>query len=85
MDPETFRDSPFGRMVRASARRCDFVPAPLSHALPRPSDQVLILPDAVSTLGRLERPSHSPPNPHLLICCLILWTAGMLYPCEWGL
>ena len=67
MDPELFRDSPAGRVIRTPAGYWAFVPHPLPPALPWTSDLVAALSEADRAVGELAGLGRSLPNPHLLI------------------
>jgi len=67
MDPEAFRDSPAGRVVRTPAGYWAFVPHPLPPAFSWTPDLVIALSEADRALGELAGLGRSLPNPHLLI------------------
>ena len=67
MDPELFRNSPAGRVVRATGGYWAFVPNPLPPALAWTPELVVVLSEADRALGELAGLGRSLPNPHLLI------------------
>jgi len=67
MNPESFRDSPAGRVLRAPAGYWAFVPDPLPTVLRWTGDLVACLSEADRALGELAGLGRSLPNPHLLI------------------
>lgn len=67
MNPEPFRGSPTGRLVRAPAGYWAFVPNPLPPSLPWTAELVTTLSEADRALGELAGIGRSLPNPHLLI------------------
>jgi Fic family protein len=68
MNPETFRDSPAGRVVRSiEGKYWAFVPNPLPPKLVWTPSLVAALSDADRALGELSGLGRSVPNPHLLI------------------
>lgn len=67
MDPELFRNSSAGRLVKAVGGYWAFVPNPLPPAFPWTPDLVAVLSEADRALGELAGLGRSLPNPHLLI------------------
>ena len=68
MDPEAFRESPAGRVVRSIPEGYwAFVPNPLPPDLAWSPDLVTTLSDADRALGELSGLGRLMPNPHLLI------------------
>lgn len=67
MDPETFRNSPSGRVVRTPTGYWAFVPSALPPVFAWTSELVLALSEADRALGELVGLGRSLPNPHLLI------------------
>ena len=68
MNPEAFRDSPAGRVVRSvEGGYWTFVPDPLPPKLVWTSRLVTALSDADRALGELSGLGRSIPNPHLLM------------------
>lgn len=68
MDPEAFRRSPAGQVVRsAQGQYWAFVPNPLPPQWTWSSDLVTVLSKADRALGELSGLGRSMPNPHLLI------------------
>ncbi len=67
MAPESFRNSPAGRVVHAAGEYWAFVPNPLPPTFPWTSELVVALSEADRALGELAGLGRSLPNPHLLI------------------
>ena len=70
MDPERFKGSPSGRLVRAghgAAAYWAFVPNPLPPKLRASGELVRTLPEAAYALGELGAVGREMANPHLLI------------------
>ncbi len=67
MDPEAFRNSPAGRVVRTAGGYWAFVPNPLPPRIPWTSELAIALSEADRALGELAGLGRSLPNPHLLI------------------
>ena len=67
MDPQAFRDSPAGRVVRTPTGYWAFVPNPLPPAFSWTPGLVAALSEADRALGELAGLGRSLPNPHLLI------------------
>jgi len=67
MDPESFRLSPAGRLVRAPSGYWAFVPNPLPPEIPWTVDLIALLSEADRELGELAGLGRLLPNPHLLI------------------
>lgn len=67
MDPELFRNSSAGRLVKATGGYRAFVPNALPPAFPWTSNLVTVLSEADRALGELAGLGRSLPNPHLLI------------------
>jgi Fic family protein len=67
VNPESFRDSPAGRLVRAASGYRAFGPNPLPPVLPWSTELVAVLSEADRALGELAGLSRSLPNPRLLI------------------
>jgi Fic family protein len=67
VNPESFRNSPAGRLVRAAGGYRAFVPNPLPPALSWSPDLVAVLSEADRALGELAGLGRSLPNPRLLI------------------
>ena len=67
MDPEAFRNSPAGRVVRTASGYWAFVPNPLPPRIPWTSELAIALSEADRALGELAGLGRSLPNPHLLI------------------
>jgi Fic family protein len=72
MDPQNFRESSAGRLLRVPGKEYwAFYPAPLPPALEWTPALVATLSDAASVLGELKGLGHSLANPHLLIAPFI--------------
>jgi len=74
MDPERFRDSPTGRLMkvgRGDAVYWAFMPHPLPPDLALAPGLVRILSEADRALGELAGLGRAMPNPHLLIAPLL--------------
>jgi Fic family protein len=67
VDPEAFRSSPTGRLIRTPTGYSAFVPNPLPPALDWTPELVVTLSQADRALGELAGLGRSLPNPHLLI------------------
>ena len=67
MDPNEFRDSPAGRLVKAKGNYWAFVPNPLPPAMTWSSELVSALSEADRTIGELAGLGRWMSNPHLLI------------------
>ena len=67
MDPNAFRDSPSGKLVRAPTGYWAFVPHALPPALAWTPALVAALSDADRAVGELAGLGRALPNPHLLI------------------
>ena len=68
MNPEAFRDSPAGRIVRSvEGQYWAYVPNPLPPKLAWTPGLVIALSDADRALGELSGLGRSIPNPHLLM------------------
>jgi Fic family protein len=67
VNPEAFRNSPAGRLIRAAGGHRAFVPNPLPPVFPWSPDLVAVLSEADRALGELAGLCRSLPNPRLLI------------------
>jgi len=67
MDPESFRLSPAGRLVRSPSGYWAFVPNPLPPEIPWTVELIALLSEADRELGELAGLGRLLPNPHLLI------------------
>lgn len=67
MNPDEFRNSPTGRVVRTPQGYWSFIPNPLPPAIEYDSQSVALLSDADRGLGELAGIGQLLPNPHLLI------------------
>lgn len=67
MDPNTFRDSPAGRLVKAKGGYWAFVPNPLPPAITWSGELVSVLSEADRAIGELAGLGRLMSNPHLLI------------------
>lgn len=67
MEPESFRHSPAGRLVRITSGSWAFVPNPLPPEIPWTVDLVALLSDADLALGELAGLGRLLSNPNLLI------------------
>jgi Fic family protein len=67
VNPESFRNSPAGRLVRATGGYQAFVPNPLPPLFSWSPDLIAILSEADRALGELAGLGRSLPNPRLLI------------------
>jgi len=67
MKPEEFRDSPSGRLIRASGGYWAFIPNPLPPRIKWIPDLIASLSQADRALGELAGLSRSLPNPYLMI------------------
>jgi Fic family protein len=67
MDPESFRLSPAGRLVRSPSGYWAFVPNPLPPEIPWTVELIALLSEADRALGELAGLGRLLPNPHLLI------------------
>jgi Fic family protein len=67
VNPESFRNNPASRLVRAAGGHRAFVPNPLPPVFPWSPDLVAVLSEADRALGELAGLGRSLPNPRLLI------------------
>ena len=78
MDATLFKNSPSGRLIRATGGYRAFVPNPLSPRLDWDDDLVSILSKADIALGTLSGLGETLPNPHLLVYPFIRREAVLL-------
>ncbi len=67
MNPNEFRDSPAGRLVKAKGGYWAFVPNPLPPTITWSGELVSVLSEADRAIGELAGLGRLVPNPHLLI------------------
>jgi len=77
MNPEEFRNSPSGKVIRTPQEYWAFVPNPLPPSFEYDPETVRLLSDADRGLGNLAGMGQLLPNPHLLIAPYIRREAVM--------